>query len=113
MAYDSRKNGLRRQDAVGMDALVDQFIRDMKLASGLKKQRAQEAWNVVSGVGQYTLDVNLFNGVMTCTLSSSVVRNQLSLQKTLLMQSLNEYLKKDELFRIDGRPEIVETLILR
>ena len=44
MAYDSRKNGLRRQEAVGMEELVTQFIRDMKLSSGLGKQRACEAW---------------------------------------------------------------------
>ncbi len=113
MAYDGRKNGLRRQEAVSMDKLVDQFIRDMKLASGLKKQRAEDAWRVVSGAGRYTLDVNLYNGIMTCTLSSSVVRNQLFHQRTLLVQSLNEYLKNDELFMGDSRQEIIRTLILR
>ncbi len=113
MAYDGRKNGLRRQEAVSMDKLVDQFIRDMKLASGLKRQRAEDAWRVVSGAGRYTLDVNLYNGIMTCTLSSSVVRNQLFHQRTLLVQSLNEYLKNDELFMGDSRQEIIRTLILR
>ncbi len=113
MAYDGRKNGLRRQEAVGMDKLVDQFIRDMKLASGLRRQRVEDAWKTVSGAGQYTLDVNLYNGIMTCTLSSSVVRNQLFHQRTLLVQSLNEYLKNDELFTADGRQEIIRALILR
>ncbi len=113
MAYDGRNNRLRRQEAVGMDKLVDQFIRDMKLASGLKKQRAEEAWKAVSGAGRYTLDVNFYNGVMTCTLSSSVVRNQLYHQKTLLIQSLNEYMKKDGLFECGGQVDIVKTLILR
>ncbi len=113
MAYDYKNNGLRRQEAVGMDKLVEQFIRDMKLASGLKRQRAEEAWRAVSGAGQYTLGVNLYKGVMTCTLSSSVVRNQLGHQRTLLLQSLNEYLKNDDLFVTDGRREIIETLILK
>ncbi len=113
MAYDVRKNGLRRQDAVGMDVLVDQFIRQMKLASGLKKQRAEEAWKAVSGAGAYTLDVNLYKGTMICTLSSSVVRSQLHMQRTLLLESLNEYLKKDELFHTDGQYEKINALILR
>ncbi len=113
MAYDSRSNGLRRQEAVGMDKLVDQFIREMKLASGLKRQRAEEAWKAVSGAGQYTLEVTLNRNVMTCTLSSSVVRNRLYMQRTLLIQSLNEYLKNDELFSSEGRQEIIGTLILR
>ncbi len=114
MAYDGRKNMMRRQEAVRMNTLVDQFIRDMKLASGLKRQRAEEAWNAVSGAGQYTLSVTLYNGVMTCTLSSSVVRNQLFHQRTLLLQSLNEYLKDDDIFcDEDGQREIIRTLILK
>ncbi len=113
MTYDGGNNGLRRQEAVGIDKLVDQLIRDMKLASGLKKQRAEEAWNAVSGAGQYTLALNLYKGIMTCTLSSSVVRNQLFHQRTLLVQSLNEYLKKDELFRTEEGQDIIRTLILK
>ncbi len=113
MAYDGRKNGLRRQEAVGMDTLVDQFIRDMKLASGLKRQRAEEAWKEVSGAGRYTLDVSLYNGVMTCTMGSSVVRNRLFHQRTLLVQSMNEYLKKDALFMAEGQDDIIKTLILK
>ncbi len=113
MAYDSRGNGLRRQEAVGMDILVDQFIRDMKLASGLKRQRAEEAWKTVSGAGQYTLEVTLYKGVMTCTLSSSVVRNRLFNMRMLLLESLNEYLKDDGLFIADGQQELIKTLILR
>ncbi len=113
MAYDIRNNGLRRQEAVGMDRLVDQFIKEMKLSSGLKKQRAEEAWSKVSGAGRYTLGVSLFKGVMTCTLSSSVVRNQLYLQRDVLLQALNEVLEKDELFFTDGRFDKVNTLILK
>ncbi len=113
MAYDGRKNGLRRQEAVGMDTLVDQFIREMKLSSGLKRKRAEDAWKAVSGAGHYTLDVNLYNGIMTCTLSSSVVRNQLYFQRTLLLQSLNEYLRNDELFSSDGKQELINALILK
>ncbi len=109
MAYDGRNNGLRRQEAVGMDKLVDQFIRQMKLSSGLKKQRAEEAWGRVSGAGRYTLAVNLYKGVMTCTLSSSVVRNQLYMQRDTLLHNLNEYLKSDDLFR----NETIKALILK
>ncbi len=113
MAYDSRGNGLRRQEAVGMDKLVDQFIRKMKLSSGLKKQRAADAWNKVSGAGMYTLEVNLNRGVMTCTLKSSVVRNQLFLQREALVQALNDELMKDELFYSEGKYDKINTLILR
>ena len=114
MAYDSRKNALRRQEAVAMEELVTQFIRDMKLSAGLGKQRACEAWAKVSGAGRYTLDVYLDKGVMTCTVSSSVVRNQLYFQREHLVRRLNECLAADDLFVRDGKDEvIVKTLILR
>lgn len=114
MGYDDRNNRFRRHEAVGMDELVGQFIRDMKLASGLNRRRAAEAWTAVSGAGNHTLDVYLDKGVMTCTLSSSVVRNQLFFQKDYLVGKLNEYLAADELFVRENKDEaIVKTLILR
>ena len=114
MAYDGRKNGLRRQEAVAMDELVSQFIKDMKLSAGLGRQRACEAWAKVSGAGRYTLDVSFNNGVMVCVISSSVVRNQLYFQKERLLRSLNAHLASDELFAgtADGA-DIVKTLILK
>ena len=39
MAMEYKGNTLQRRDAVGMDELVEQFIRDMKLASGINRQR--------------------------------------------------------------------------
>jgi poly(A) polymerase Pap1 len=113
MAYDSRKNSLRRQEAVGMEELVTQFIRDMKLSSGLGKQRACEAWTKVSGAGRYTLDVNFDKGVMVCVISSSVVRNQLYFQRDRLLKSLNEHLATDELLAGALGGDVVKILILR
>ena len=113
MAYDSRKNSLRRQEAVRMEELVIQFIRDMKLSSGLGKQRACEAWAKVSGAGRYTLDVNFDKGVMVCVISSSVVRNQLYFQRDRLLKGLNEHLASDELLAGSVSGDVVKTLILR
>lgn len=94
-----------------MDELVTQFIREMKLSSGLEKQRVAEVWNEVSGAGRYTLDVIYERGVMTCLISSSVVRNQLYFHRDLLLKKLNETLSEDTLF--EGKDNIVKNLILR
>lgn len=103
-------SALHRQEAVGMDELVTQFINEMKLASGLKKQRVAEVWNEVSGAGRYTLDVKFDKGVLTCVISSSVVRNQLYFQRDVLVGKMNELLSKDILFdENDG----IKTLILK
>lgn len=90
--------GIRRKDAVGMQELVTQFIREMKIASGINRQRVTQAWNTVSGASRYTLDVNYDRGVVYCSLNSSVVRNQLYFQKDVIINRMNEFLASDELF---------------
>lgn len=113
MAYDSRKNGLRRQEAVGMEELVRQFVRDMRLTAGLDRQRVSDAWAAVSGAGRYTLDVSYDKGVMVCAISSSVVRNQLYFQRDSLLSRINEYLASNGLSGGDDDGILVRTLVLR
>lgn len=107
MGYDNRDNRLRRKDAVGMEQLVQDFIREMKISSGVNRQRAAEAWSVVSGASRYTLDVSLDKGVLYVTLNSSMARNQLYFQRDVLKQKINEFLANDELFvKIPGVPAV-------
>ena len=97
-----------------MEELVTQFIRDMKLSSGLGKQRAGEAWAKVSGAGRYTLDVSFDKGVMVCVISSSVVRNQLYFQRDVLVEKLNEFLAADTLYDDGGKEgPAVKVLVLK
>ena len=114
MAFDGRHNKLRRKEAVGMEDLMLQYLREMRLTSGMNRQRATEAWNTVSGASRYTLSVSLERGVMTCAISSSLVRNQLYFQRDVLVQKMNEYLDKDEMVIRDGKNNpFIRNLILR
>ena len=113
MAYDGADNRFRRKDAVGMDSLVQEFVREMKLSSGINRQRASEAWNVVSGASRYTLDVSLDKGVLYVTLNSSMVRNQLYFQRDVLLQKVNGFLESDGLFvKSPGHPA-VKSIVLK
>ena len=110
--YDG--NGIRRRDAVGMDKLVEEFIKDMKLTAGLNRQRIIEAWNAVSGARKYTVDLYVKNKVVYCTIGSSMVRNQLYFQKDVLLRRMNEILDEDGLFVRDGRGgPAVKSLVLK
>ena len=115
MAYDSRANKMRRQNAVGMDELVKQFIREMRLANGINRQRIEDAWNQVSGASRYTLGTNYADGTLYCTLSSSIVRNQLYFQKDFILQGVNDFLKKDDLiiWDWDNKGDCVKSLVLK
>ena len=114
MAFDGRSNKLRRKEAIGMDELVSQFVRDMKLVSGLNRQRVADAWMQVSGAGKYTLSTTYERGVLTCYISSSLVRNQLYFQRDVLLKKVNEFLASDALFAAseDGS-QAVKTLVLK
>lgn len=113
MAYDSSDNRLRRKDAVGMEKLVQDFIREMKISSGLNRQRAHEAWIEVSGAGRYTLDVSLDRGILYVSLNSSMARNQLYFQREALLQKVNEYLEKDELFISSPGAPAIKSIVLK
>ena len=97
-----------------MQELVELYIKEMKLTSGFNRQRIFEAWDVVSGASRFTLDRFFRDGMLYCTISSSVVRNQLYFQKDVLLQKINEHLKNDEMFVRDGiEGDVVKNLILR
>lgn len=106
MAYDD--NRLCRKEAVGMSELVNHFIREMKLTSGINRQRVTEAWNNASGAGRYTLSLSYVGGILYVSLSSSMVRNQIYYQRDVLMKKMNEILAVDNLFVGDpkGGPAI-------
>ena len=112
MAYDNRDNRFRRKEPVGMEQLVQEFIREMKIASGVNRQRATEAWNMVSGASAYTLGVSLDKGILYVTLSSSLVRNQLYFQRDVLVKKVNEFLQNDSLF-VKGEGPAVKNIVLK
>ena len=97
-----------------MDELVSQFIREMRLSSGINRQRVTEAWNVVSGASRYTLSVSYVGAVVYVALNSSMARNQLYYQRDVLIRKMNEYLASDSLFVGDGKGgPAVRTLMLK
>ena len=107
-------NRIGRKDAQGMEELIGQYIREMKLASGFNRQRVFEAWDAVSGASRYTIGRFFRDGMLYCTISSSVVRTQLYFQRDVLLQQINEYLDKDKMLvwdRKDG--PMVRNLILK
>jgi len=105
---------LHRKEAVSMETLVSQYIKSMKLAAGLNTQRIFAAWDACSGAGPFTLKRFFRGGKLYITLSSSVIRNQLSFQKTELVNKMNAFLTQDELFTADNRTvSFIQELILK
>ena len=105
---------IHRKEAIGMNELVAQYIKSMKLAAGLNTQRIFAAWDACSGAASCTLRRYFRGGKLYITLNSSVVRSQLYMQKDLLIEKMNAFLAQDELFTDDNKSVgFIEELILK
>jgi hypothetical protein len=84
---------------------LNEFIKENKLQKGMDKVDAREAWTRLmgNGVNNYTTAVELKNDTLFVSLSSSVLREELSLGKSKIIAMINEELGK----------ELVKKLVLR
>ena len=89
--------GVPRKEALGMDQMVPLFVRDE-----------------VSGVKDFTLRKFYRDGKLFVTLSSSMVRTHIELQKDSILQAVNSFLEKDSLFdKSCSKVGLVKEIILK
>ncbi|MGB3152752.1 MAG: DUF721 domain-containing protein, partial [Maribacter sp.] len=92
----------RENDKLNMKDAISAFIQANKLQKGIDKVDAREAWKVLmgNGVDNYTTGIELQNETLFVSLSSSVLREELSLGKSKIIKMLNEELGKDLIKKI-------------
>ena len=106
--------GLEKKNAVSVNSLISAYIKEMGLVPGLNTQRIFAAWDNCSGAGPFTLKRFFRSGTLYITLNSSMVRDQLSFQKEILVEKMNAYLAYDELFTDDNRTVgYIQKLVLK
>ncbi|PHQ62031.1 MAG: RNA-binding protein [Maribacter sp.] len=95
----------RKNSGIHLSDALQDFIKENKLQKGMDKVNAREAWaNLMgNGVNNYTTSIELRNEILYVSLSSSVLREELSHGKSKIITMLNEELGKD----------LVKKLILR
>nr|WP_297783525.1 DUF721 domain-containing protein [uncultured Allomuricauda sp.] len=95
----------RHSSHIPLSEALNEFIQENKLQKGIDKVDAREAWVKLmgNGVNNYTSAVELKNETLYVSLSSSVLREELSLGKTKIIKMINEELGK----------ELVKKLVLR
>ena len=87
----------QKNDNLPLSEALKDFIQKNKLQQGIDKVNAREAWvNLMgNGVNNYTTAIELRNETLYVSLSSSVLREELSLGKTKILDMLNEELGKN------------------
>ncbi|MDT7829979.1 DUF721 domain-containing protein [Pricia sp. S334] len=87
----------RQNDNLNLGEALKEFIKENRLQKGMDKVDVREAWaNLMgNGVSNYTTAVELRNDTLYVSLSSSVLREELSLGKSKIITMLNEELGRD------------------
>tara|TARA_R110002051_G_scaffold188164_1_gene257639 strand:+ start:1303 stop:1599 length:297 start_codon:yes stop_codon:yes gene_type:complete len=95
----------RHNEHIPLSEALQEFISTNKLQKGIDKVDTREAWaNLMgNGVNNYTTAIELRNDTLFVSLSSSVLREELSHGKSKIITMLNEELGK----------EVVKKLVLR
>ncbi|MBT8285862.1 MAG: DUF721 domain-containing protein, partial [Flavobacteriaceae bacterium] len=70
---------VRKKNNVSIGEALQEFISSNKLQKGLDKVLVKEAWTSLmgNGVNNYTTGLDLRNGTLFVSLSSSVLREEL------------------------------------
>ncbi|WP_339654947.1 DUF721 domain-containing protein [uncultured Maribacter sp.] len=95
----------RDNENISMKDALSAFIQKNKLEKGMDKVDAREAWARLmgNGVNNYTTEIELRFDTLYVSLSSSVLREELSLGKSKIICMINEEIGK----------ELVKKLVLR
>lgn len=95
----------RQNDHLPISDILKAFVDSNKLQSGLDKVDVRDAWAKMmgNGVNNYTTDIKLDKDTLYVSLSSSVLREELSYGKQKIIDMLNESVGK----------EVVKKLVLR
>tara|TARA_E500000331_G_scaffold280945_1_gene274286 strand:- start:14 stop:307 length:294 start_codon:yes stop_codon:yes gene_type:complete len=82
----------RNYDTKSIKAVLNKFIEKNSLNSGLDNVKVQSLWKRTMGknVNSYTYDINLKNKTLYVSLSSSVLRQELSYGKEKIIDLINE-----------------------
>jgi len=87
----------RNNQHIELSEALKMFIEEHKLQKGIDRIRVREAWKNVmgQGVNSYTTAIGLQNDVLMVSLSSSVLREELSYGKEKIISMINEALGKE------------------
>lgn len=97
-----------------MDEIITEYVKEMKLASGLNCRRVFAAWDAVSGASVHTVSRFYRGEVLYIGLGSSVVRARLMQNMESLLEAVNRWLIEDDLFvKQEGKTIYVKSIVLK
>jgi predicted nucleic acid-binding Zn ribbon protein len=83
---------MRKRDAEPIGNLIRRYLRQQSLESPLNEQRLINEWHELLGpaICRYTENLYIRNQVLYVHFTSSVIRQELMMERKMLVQKLNE-----------------------
>ena len=85
---------MKRENTQLIKAIIEEFIKEEKLEEGLNRTRLFKAWDLVVGEIGAKATTNKFfkDGVLYCTINSSMIRTQMYYRKEDIIAHMNKML---------------------
>lgn len=83
---------MKRRDVEPVGNLIRRYLRQQSLESPLNEQRLMNEWYELLGptIGRYTENLSIRNQVLYVHFTSSVIRQELMMERKMLVRKLNE-----------------------
>jgi len=96
---------MRRSNTQSLGEVLKDYVRAMKLQSGLTETRVIKSWYELMGktIADATLNVTIKNKVMFVHLNSAVIRGELVMMRQKIIDAINT----------KAGAQVIEDLILR
>lgn len=96
---------MKRTNDQSLGALIREFLKSNNLEEKITETRIMEIWEKIMGaqIARYTQKMTLNKNCLTINLSSSVLRNELSMGKSKIIVMINKELGS----------QLIEELIFR
>lgn len=88
---------MKRENTQRLAAIIAEFIKEEGLEDGLMRTKVFASWDIVVGEAGARATVGKFlkDGVLYCTINSSMVRTQLYYRKEDIVSRINELVSSD------------------
>ena len=85
---------MKRENTRLISAIIEEFIKEERLEEGLNRTRLFRAWDNVVGENGARATSNKFfrEGVLYCTINSSIMRTQMYYNRENIIAQLNKML---------------------
>ena len=104
---------IERQNAEPVSDILAKFVSMNNLSAGLVREAVFSAWDQASGAASQSVSKFLKDDILHVSVSSSVVRSQLSFQLDAILEKMNSCLKEDSTLSMLGIKCGIKSIKLR